>query len=316
MVLYTLALSLSFLTASFVYQRNVQMQPEQLVVLRSFFGTLICIVTVNKDLWHVMYASVPHGQGKNIALRCLQGSLINLIEMTIIKYISLIFQGIARNLSPIATIIMSFYTTGEHIKKTDLLYISISLIGVTCTTIGFSLNNHAKCGAFEDTSPSPQPSASPASTPVLLATLSAALLVPILSAWGNITTSRMRGLDRRTVSCFQSPSTGLLMFTLIIIKGEIAPTMQLLCSLELLDWCLLLICGGGVVVVQILRYVAFQCDEPGKLSQYIYLSTLYQLLFDVFIFQREFIALQWIGFSIIFISYSLKFWSMFQELKQ
>ena len=286
------------------------MQPEQLLFARSFFGTLICILMARGNLKYILYDSVPPNQGKNIFLRCFQASLINIIELTIVKYISLIFQSIARNLTPIATVVMSYFMTGEKISNSEIVFIVISLAGVTCTTVGFSLNDH------QNTNIDKKVDEKQLEFVTLIATL-ATFSVPFISAWGNITTSQMKNLHENTISCYINPSMGLFMLTVMFFKGEISSSLSLFSTqLTWLDWLLLFLCGLGAVVFQTFRYMALQYDEPGKLSQYIYLSALYQLLFDIFIFKRQFIKLQWVGFGIIFICYGVKFGQMLTKKRK
>ena len=100
--------------------------------------------------------------------------------------------------------------------------------------------------------------------------------VPFLSAWGNITTRKMKDLHENTISCYLNPNMGLFMLTVILFKGELHSTyLFYFHQLQWLDWVLLFLCGLGAVVFQTFRYLALQYDEPGKLSQYIYLSALY-----------------------------------------
>ena len=56
--------------------------------------------------------------------------------------------------------------------------------------------------------------------------------------------------------------------------------------------------------------MALQYDEPGKLSQYIYLNVLYQLAFDMAIFKQSYVMLEWIGFALLFSGYIAKFYMM------
>ena len=74
--------------------------------------------------------------------RCVAAGMINTLELTIVKYLSLVFQGVARNLSPIATMIMSAFWTGEKFKTVDIIFLVVSLLGVTAITYGFSYNEN------------------------------------------------------------------------------------------------------------------------------------------------------------------------------
>lgn len=193
-----------------------------------------------------MYDSVPPGQGFNLFLRCFQASLINIIELSIIKYISLVFQGIARNLTPIATVFLSFLMTGEKFKTVDIVFILVSLFGVTLTTIGFSINKSSSSLEYKD-SKNDDEASNPLHIVTIVATI-ATFAVPFISAWGNITTRKMRDLHENTVSCYLNPSMALFMFSVIVAKSEIADTLALLKSVELLDWLLFALTGVGAVV--------------------------------------------------------------------
>jgi drug/metabolite transporter (DMT)-like permease len=49
----------------------------------------------------------------------------------------LVFQGVSRNLTPIATIVISFFWTGERFKSVDIIFTIVSLIGVVAIIWGF-----------------------------------------------------------------------------------------------------------------------------------------------------------------------------------
>ena len=142
MILYGLVISVSLLFAQYEYQRHAKtMHPIQLLFGRSFFSCFFSILIVNKDLKRYMYDEVPQTQFKNLAKRCLQSASVTLLDFSIIKYISLVFQSVAKNLTPIATIILSAYMTGEKFNcKKDLAFSIISLLGVTFVTVGFGLD--------------------------------------------------------------------------------------------------------------------------------------------------------------------------------
>ena len=109
-----------------------------MLFLRSIIATILCIIIVNKDLKYAMYDSIPLNQKKNLFFRCLAAGMINSLELTIVKYLSMVFQGVARNLSPIATMILSALWIGEKFNNIDILFMVVSLIGVIAITIGFS----------------------------------------------------------------------------------------------------------------------------------------------------------------------------------
>jgi len=67
--------------------------------------------------------------------------MINTLELTIVKYLSMVFQGVSRNLAPIATIVISYFWTKERFKPVDIIFTIVSLLGVTAITYGFSMQD-------------------------------------------------------------------------------------------------------------------------------------------------------------------------------
>ena len=90
---------------------------------------------MNKNLKKI-FDEIPRNQVKILIIRSLIFTGGMCITFYIIKYISLVFQGIVANLTPIATTILSFMMTGERFKISDIIFITVSLIGVIIVTIG------------------------------------------------------------------------------------------------------------------------------------------------------------------------------------
>ena len=101
---------------------------------------MISIVLINKDLKLVMWDEVPGDQWKYILYRCIQSTFANFIVVFIIKYNSMVFQGISSNMTPILTMILSYWTLKERFKVWDIVFIIVSLIGATLTTLGIKEN--------------------------------------------------------------------------------------------------------------------------------------------------------------------------------
>jgi len=89
--IYGILLALCILLASFVYRRNESIEPEQLLFLRSIISTLMCVIIVNKNIKYVMIDSIPVNQMKNMFFLCLAAGAINSLELTIVKYLTLVF---------------------------------------------------------------------------------------------------------------------------------------------------------------------------------------------------------------------------------
>lgn len=129
-------ISVSYLVAKFFFQRHNNIGVTQLLLFRSLFGIVICAVTVNKELPKALWTCIKPGQFKNIILRCAQAIAINIIEYNVVKNIDLVFQGIARNLTPIATVILAYFMTKERFSRLDQFFILVSLVGVILVNVG------------------------------------------------------------------------------------------------------------------------------------------------------------------------------------
>jgi len=92
--IYGLCVAICMLLASFLYYKHKSMQPEQLLFLRSAVATLLCVIIVNKNLKYAMYDSIEKKQVKNLTFRCLAAGMINTLELTLVKYLSMVFQGV------------------------------------------------------------------------------------------------------------------------------------------------------------------------------------------------------------------------------
>lgn len=133
---------------------------------------------------------------------------------------------------------MSFYMTGETIKKADLILIFITFIGVTIITYGFSQQEETLA---ED------------ERPPILAVIGA-FFIPILLSYGNVLMRTMQGLDENTVALYMNPSLAAIMY--LYLKINDLPFWSAFEALPLLDWVLIIFFSVNTVIVQTLKFKA------------------------------------------------------------
>lgn len=86
----------------------------------------------------------------------------------------------------------------------------------------------------------------------------------------------MRTLHENTVSCYINPAQLFAMVIIISIKGDITATKDLFINqMDYIDYIFFFILGFSSFYNQTLRFYALKYDEPGKLSNYLYLTTVY-----------------------------------------
>jgi hypothetical protein len=88
-------LSLTFLASKFLYESHSDMEASQLLFMRGIISSTFSILWVNTKLKMVVWDSIPRSQFKNLAIRSGQACLLILIQFTIVKYLSLIYIGVA-----------------------------------------------------------------------------------------------------------------------------------------------------------------------------------------------------------------------------
>lgn len=235
MNLVIVLVALMFMVVKIIYQRHPDLSPDQMLLGRGFFSTVLVVLINNKNLLNVMYYDVPRHNFGNLALRCFQASLSLIIEFTVVKYVSLVLMGISRNLAPIITLLMSACMTGEKITAFDVLFCIASLVAITIVINGFAKpQDDIEDDGDEEVSNNGMHMA---------IVYGAAITIPFLFAWSTITTRRLKGLPENTVSCYVNPCLFFLMLAIVSCRGELESTGQLMAKFDVLDWSLFALIG-------------------------------------------------------------------------
>ena len=93
----------------------------------------------------------------------------------------------------------------------------------------------------------------------------------------------MGSLHANTIACYQCPVLAVTMFIAMKIKGfDIGFFFD--GHLEITDWLIFIMLANVSIVSMALKFKALQYDLPGNLSNYSYFASVYQLLYEVLIF--------------------------------
>ena len=115
----------------------------------------------------------------------MQATVTNLQQLFIVKYLSLVYDGIARNTVPLVVVILSYFMSGLRVKSKDLILIVVTFVGVSLITIGYE-----KPKSVEQAVP--------------FFAYFGCFAQPILMGWGIIIMSRTRGVHESTASCYMN----------------------------------------------------------------------------------------------------------------
>ena len=243
---HILVLCLGFLLSKVLYNRQPNMVPAQFLTLRGVISTIYSILVVHVNLKKEVWDNLPEGCFVALIKRSLQGCCLILVQFTIVKHLSLVYIGLAQNIAPLVTIVLSYFMIGEQLKRSDFLMIGITFVGVTLITFGFDEKAEVDGDA------------------PLLAKLGA-FCIPLLLSYGNILMRQMAGLGENTVSLYLNFFLTLAMLGYTNIQGL---SLDFLKELGPLDWALAVVVSVNSVVAQTLKFIALQNEQPAKLSHY------------------------------------------------
>ena len=176
------------------------------------------IVYLNRNLLEALKDPCVKGQGRNASLRVLTVMAQQISEFVGVKYFALIYIGISQNLTPLLTLGMSYFMTGEKIKLIDLLLILLTMVGVGYIIVGYEdfdqpISNHDERYhlEFHDSHyylESPH-----------LWTVLFLIMIPASGALQTVLMRKMREVHENSVSCYVNPILALTMYITIQIKG-------------------------------------------------------------------------------------------------
>jgi drug/metabolite transporter (DMT)-like permease len=264
-----------------LYTRHPALTASQILTVRGVLSTIVAAGLTNKELKSALWTGIPDGCGVKVAKRSLQASFNVWLQFSLTRCMSLVYVSLSQNMTPWVTAIWAYFWIGERLKMKDILMICTTFIGVTLITLGFAEDKHKS------------------QSPSIWAAV-ACFMVPILLAYAAILMSTMKGLHQYTVALYLNPTLTFFMILDQVVQGD---SPYIFTQLDGIDWLLLLVFGVNAFAVQTLKYLALQYQDPAKLSHYQYMNSVYQLMYDLFLFNAVFSDLQWWGLIVMIMSY-------------
>ena len=109
-----------------------------------------------------------------------------------VKYISLLYVGLTFNISPILTVVLSYFILGEKLKVMDLVLIGVILAGVTLIVVGYQDEYYKKHSHDKYDIPT---------VPSLWAVIMLIFIIFAIS-WGNILAHQLANLHSATCAVY------------------------------------------------------------------------------------------------------------------
>jgi drug/metabolite transporter (DMT)-like permease len=239
-------LSFNFLLLKVLYNRMPNLSSNQVLCVRSMLSSLWLLVALNKKIKFYMWESVPEGMVPMLIFRSILAYSWNLLTLEIVRYFSLVYQGISMNAVPIITSVMSFFLLGETLKRVDILMVVITFFGVTLVTLGFKKTEKI-------------------STEIPLTAYLACFFLPVLLSYGNILMRRMAGVNLLTNTCYMNLLQACCTMTSIYATNQ---KWTVFSDFEQIDYIIIVFCSGLTIWNQTIKFLAFQHELPGKLTPY------------------------------------------------
>ena len=118
-----------FVLAKFIFIRQPDLSPLELVTYRSMIASVMMIVKLNVNIKNVMYDSVTRDLCCPLALRTFQGILTWGINFMAIKYFQLTIVAIFENFVPLIAVILAYSILGEQLRHYKVVQLIIAFFG-------------------------------------------------------------------------------------------------------------------------------------------------------------------------------------------
>ena len=129
-IAYTVLKSACFVVAKMLYNRNATLDPFQMLLMRSIFALSTQLIMVNKNLKKAVWDGVDKKSSGPLIYRSVQGSITNIINYSVTKYLPLTIIAIVNNMSPVMTVILAFFILKEKIKRFEMVMLFLTVAGV------------------------------------------------------------------------------------------------------------------------------------------------------------------------------------------
>lgn len=129
-ILYTILKSCAYLCGTYLYNRNADLVPFQMLTMRAAFAIACLAVVYNKELKKAVWDGVDRKSSGPLVFRSLQGCMDDMIGFTATAVIPLTMISIINNLSPLVTVVLAYFLLKERIACFELMLILLTVVGV------------------------------------------------------------------------------------------------------------------------------------------------------------------------------------------
>ena len=239
--MYTILSASGYLTSTFLYNRNSDLNPFQLLTMRSAFAIACQIILYNRALKAAVWDGVDRASFGPLFFRSMQGCFSSIINFSATACVPLTMISIINNMSPLVTLILAFIILKERIKCFEVVMIVLLVSGIIVVVVFAD-------GEAADSS-------SNISQTLVWIIYGALLLNPFMVAGGAIAMRKMKKFHDAVVSWYLNWSLGLVSVTACLVCGFFFAPIG---NFKWDSWLLAFLCGFFALSSQTCRFMALK----------------------------------------------------------
>ena len=135
-IFYTSLSALGQVVAKMLYNRNPDLNPFNMLLMRSSFALGIMIIAYNIRLKKAVWDGVNRTNVGPLIFRTIQGSTANIISLSLNKYLNLTIISIVTNMSPLISMVLAYLILKEKIKGFEVFMLFMTIVGILVVIVG------------------------------------------------------------------------------------------------------------------------------------------------------------------------------------
>ena len=114
----------------------LSLTPFQVIFGKSLFSILTLIVWLNVSLKKNVYNGINRTNVGPLVYRTIQGSISNMINYSVAKFIPSSIISVVNSLSPIITVCLAYFLLKEIVKWFDIFICTLNFSAIVVTIVG------------------------------------------------------------------------------------------------------------------------------------------------------------------------------------
>ena len=188
-----------------------------------------------------MWDGIDRKSAPPLIFRTFQGTITNIINYSVTKYLPLTLIAIVNNMSPLICVVLAFFILKEKIKGFEIVMIVLTVAGVLTVVV---FQNATEASDYPQTSKALE-----------YGLYTALFINPLLTAGGSISMRKMKKFHEAVVSWYLNWGIGLSSLLLVLILGE---GFEVIGNFDWVSWLLSFGTGLFALTSQTARFMALK----------------------------------------------------------